>query len=89
MASSFPDELRARAKLPGMTFEILHRPASANSPETMGIVLTGEPHLPALAFDSTGLWPTGLWPTGLWYETQRQLWAPWLALWGIALPEKR
>jgi hypothetical protein len=23
------------------------------------------------------------------YETQRQLWAPWLALWGIALPEKR
>ena len=79
MASSFPEELRARAKLPGMTLEILHRPANANSPETMGIVLTGEPNLPALAFD----------PMGLWYETQRQLWAPWLALWGIALPEKR
>jgi len=79
MASSFPEELRARAKLPGMTLEILHRPARANSPETMGIVLTGEPHLPALAFD----------PMGLWYETHRQIWAPWLALWGIAMPEKR
>jgi hypothetical protein len=79
MASSFPEELRARAQLPGMTLELRHRAASPGAPEAIGIVLTGQPHLPEAAFN----------PLGAWLAFQRRLWAPWLALWGVGLPDRR
>ena len=79
MASSFPEELRARAHLPGVTVELRHRQASPGAPEAIGIVLTGQPHLPELAFN----------PMGMWLGFQRQLWAPWFAMWGLALPDRR
>jgi|GEM_PF-4533744 len=66
-------ELRARAALPGMTVELLHRPATADRPEAMGVIITGMPNLPQD-------------PLQLWMEAQRLAWAPWFALWGIALP---
>ncbi len=79
MASSFPEELRARAELPGVTLELRHRQASPGAPEAIGIVLTGQPHLPQLAAE----------PFALWLGFQRQLWAPWFAMWGLALPDRR
>jgi hypothetical protein len=79
MPSQFPEELRARAQLPGVTLELRHRPATQDAPEALGIVLTGQPHLPLPTFD----------PIAPWLALQRQIWAPWFALWGIALPERR
>lgn len=73
MASDSNGELRARAALPGMTVELLHRPAAPGRPEAMGVMITGMPNLPQD-------------PLQMWMEAQRLVWAPWFALWGIALP---
>ncbi|MBL8806225.1 MAG: hypothetical protein JNN22_05195 [Rhodospirillales bacterium] len=83
-----PEEIRARAVLPGMTLEIVHRPAGEGSPETIGLVLKGSPNLPGLA-EMMALpppaSPTALAdPFALWTEITRQVWAPWFALWGLS-----
>jgi hypothetical protein len=78
MSPQPPEERRARADLPGMTLEIVHRAAGAGQPETIGLLIKGAPDLPAIGFD----------PMALWLEAQRQLWAPWLAMWGLAAPPK-
>jgi len=44
-----PDEIRARATLPGMTLEIVHRPADSSGPESMGLLIKGQASLPWLA----------------------------------------
>jgi hypothetical protein len=83
-----PEEIRARAVLPGMTLEIVHRPAGADGPETIGLVLKGSPNLPGLA-EMMALPPSASSgaladPFALWTEITRQVWAPWFALWGLS-----
>ena len=86
MAPSPPDEIRARATLPGMTLEIVHRPADASGPETIGLLIKGAPNLPGmpdlLALSGPG--GAGSDPMSMWLEITRQAWAPWLALWGLS-----
>ncbi len=83
-----PEEIRARAALPGMTLEIVHRPAGEGTPETIGLMLKGSPNLPGFA-DLMALPPPGAPgavadPFALWTEITRQVWAPWFALWGLS-----
>jgi hypothetical protein len=86
MAPKLPEELRARAMLPGMTLEIVHRPASGNEPETVGLLIKGSPTLPGLT-EMLSLPPqagTMADPFALWLDITRQAWAPWFALWGLS-----
>ncbi len=86
MAPSPPDEIRARATLPGMTLEIVHRPADASGPETIGLLIKGAPNLPGMneMLSLPGPGGAGLDPMTLWLDITRQAWAPWLALWGLS-----
>jgi hypothetical protein len=86
MAPSPPDEIRARAALPGMTLEIVHRPAGADGPETIGLLIKGAPNLPGMPdmLSLSGPGGAGSDPMSMWLEITRQAWAPWLALWGLS-----
>ncbi len=92
MPNNPPEEIRARAVLPGMTLEVVHRPAGGGEPETIGLVLKGSPNLPGLAemmaLPAPGSFPgspgTLADPFALWTEITRQVWAPWFALWGLS-----
>ncbi len=80
-----PDEIRARATLPGMTLEIVHRPADASGPETIGLLIKGTPTLPAMTDMMSLTGPMGATdPMAMWMDITRQAWAPWLALWGLS-----
>jgi hypothetical protein len=86
MAPKPPEELRARAMLPGMTLEIVHRPASGDEPETVGLLIKGSPTLPGISEMLSLPPPAGGMadPFALWLDITRQAWAPWFALWGLS-----
>ena len=69
------DMTRARAQLPGLEIEIVHRLSPNRDVELLSINLQAVP-----SFEAFGRWVEAMNPFVVWMQTAQLLWSPWLGL---------